>query len=857
MSNSNIAVTTTIAAIAAALGFGLCELKNVHEASVSSQDVSAQYANLHLDSSILPISNSPVKGGVNALATVVIFTDFSTPAGRYIYREALDPLFKAHGKNVAVVYKSYPLRDADEKRFEGKNLNPLSKNGESMLRARAAVAAQKLNRFWEYADKLAALDKGQFNEDEAIRIASELGIDGKKFKMFMDSDDTQNRIEADSNLAQKLGVKGAPAVFINGKELKFKGNVTKDELLQAVNDEVARVGGLTNANYIVSTMISEHSAKALQSFTAPDGRPARGAQNALVTIVEYSDYQCPFCSRVEPTIAAILNNYPDTVRVIFNHNPLPMHKDAKLAHQAAHAAGLQGKFWEMHDVLFKNQKNLKEPDLIKYAETIGLNVDKFKSDLHSPQTVAAIDKALKIAEDNQISGTPNFSINGEPIKGAQPYEQFKTKIDDALEKAQKLQKQTGLEGENLYKELLKRNAPKPPARQFVDFNGAPALGPVDAPITLIEFTDFQCPYCKRANDTVHELMEKNPGKIRLVFKHNPLPFHDKADGAHRAAEAAALQGKFWEMYDLLFANNKKLDQSDLESYAAQIGLDVERLKADMESDTVKNRVKSDLSQGASVGVKGTPHFFMNGTVINGAQPLAKFQSELDKELAIADKYLKRGTTPDALYKTIYLEEKKLADADDARPKLARPIRGPRALPEVPAAPIVLNQGQSYAKGPENAPITIYQFSEFQCPFCGKVEPTIKQLEEAYGDKIRIIFKNNPLPFHGDAKLASEAALAAGAQGKFWEMHAILFANQKSLKREALVEYAKQLGLDIPKFEADLDNHTYAAQVEAEMAEAKDAGVSGTPTFVINGQKFVGAQPFEKFKDLIDGLLAGK
>ena len=273
----------------------------------------------------------------------------------------------------------------------------------------------------------------------------------------------------------------------------------------------------------------------------------------------------------------------------------------------------------------------------------------------------------------------------------------------------------------------------------------------------------------------------------------------------------------------------------------------------MESDSVKNRVKADLAQGVSVGVKGTPHFFMNGNVINGAQPLQNFQKSLDRELAIADKYIKRGVAADALYKTIYLEESK-----NNAPAVARPLRDVRPPAQVaPSEPIVLTQGKSYAKGPENAPVVIYQFSEFQCPFCAKVEPTIKQVEEAYGDKVRIIFKNRPLSFHADARLASEAALAAGAQGKFWEMHQILFANQKSLKREALIEYAKQLELDIDKFTADLDNHTFAAQIDAEIADAEKAGATGTPTFVINGKKFVGAQPFDKFKEQIDAALAAK
>ena len=845
MSDFNVAVTSTIAVIAAAFGFGLGQISTLHDAAVSSPDVSAQYAKLALDSNVLPIAGSPVKGGTNALATVVVFTDFTTEASRYLYREAMDKLFRTHGDKVAVVYKSYPLRSKNDSQNKDDN--------EAMLRAKAAVAAQSLGKFWEYTDKMLA-SSNAFNNDEATRIAIECGLNAKAFISAMESTATRSKIEADSKLARKLKVKGAPAVYVNGRTVNFKGNVTSDELLQIVNDEIGRVAGIANTNYIVSTMIAEHETVASSSIDSL-GRPSRGATNPLVTIVEYSDYQCPFCSKVEWTLSEILKNYPDTVRIVFNHNPLPFHTNAKLAHQAAHAAGLQGKFWEMHNTLFRNQKNLSEADLHDYAQSLDLDMAKFKADLHAPETVAAVEKAIQDGVDHDVTGTPHFLINGEPLKGALPYEQFKEKIDAAIKQAKTVQKETGLDGENLYKELVKRNTP---VRQFVDISGTPSLGPADAPVTLIEFTDFQCPYCKKANETVHKLIANNPGKVRLVFKHNPLPFHPKAEPAHRAAEAAALQGKFWEMYDLLFEHNDHLDMADIEGYAAQIGLDVERLKSDMESDTVKNRVKADIAQGASVGVKGTPHFFINGNVINGAQPLDKFQKALDRELKVADKYIQKGTQAGELYKTIISEENK---ANGALPQVARPVRQrPDAeriapLPDIPAAPIKLEQGKSYAKGPDNAPVTIFMFSEFQCPFCARVEPTIKQIEETYGDKVRIVFKNNPLPFHKNAQKASEAALAAGAQGKFWEMHELLFANQKNLERASLSEFAKQLGLDVARFDEELDKNIYAAQVEAETNEGKSAGVTGTPSFVINGKKVVGALPFESFQKEIDAALA--
>ncbi|MHC4838975.1 MAG: DsbA family protein, partial [Planctomycetota bacterium] len=119
--------------------------------------------------------------------------------------------------------------------------------------------------------------------------------------------------------------------------------------------------------------------------------------------------------------------------------------------------------------------------------------------------------------------------------------------------------------------------------------------------------------------------------------------------------------------------------------------------------------------------------------------------------------------------------------------------------------VILPVGSSYAQGSDKALVTIIEFSEFQCPFCARVLPTMNKIKETYGDKVRIVFKHNPLPFHKDAPLASEAALAAGEQGKFWEMHDKLFENQKKLKRADIDGYAQEIGLDMAKFKADLDS----------------------------------------------------
>jgi len=161
---------------------------------------------------------------------------------------------------------------------------------------------------------------------------------------------------------------------------------------------------------------------------------------------------------------------------------------------------------------------------------------------------------------------------------------------------------------------------------------------------------------------------------------------------------------------------------------------------------------------------------------------------------------------------------------------------------------------SPTKGPADAPVTIVEVSDFQCPYCSRAKRTVDALRKQYGDKIRLIWHNNPLSFHKRAMPAAIAALAAHEQGKFWEYHDKLWANQKALKRPDLERYAAELGLDLGKFKAALDSHKFAAQVKAETAEAETLGASGTPAFFINGIYLKGAKPFEEFKAVIDDEL---
>jgi protein-disulfide isomerase len=162
--------------------------------------------------------------------------------------------------------------------------------------------------------------------------------------------------------------------------------------------------------------------------------PIRGSESAKITIVEWADFQCPFCVRVNPTLEKIAKEYGDKVRFAFKHLPLSMHAKARAAHEASEAAHRQGKFWEMHDMIFASPRDLSPETYLRYANEIGLDIDQYNSDLSSTSVRKVIDDDLAMAGTLGVSGTPSFFVNGRFLSGAQPYGSFARVIDEELAK---------------------------------------------------------------------------------------------------------------------------------------------------------------------------------------------------------------------------------------------------------------------------------------------------------------------------------------------------------------------------------------------------------------------------------------
>ena len=815
-------------------------------------------ANDDVERKCVPFEGTP-KGSAKALVTIVEFSDFQCPYCSRVV-PTIERLVKEYPDKVRVFFKQ----------------NPLPFHDKAQLAAEAALAAGAQGKFWKMHDELfgnqSALDRPALE-----KYAEKLGVNMVKFKAALDNHTFKAAVDKDLADARELGVQGTPNFFINGRPLR--GAVPYEQFKSAVDDEIARAKKLMDKGTPGSQLydaLMKGKAKGMgtpQAAPPPprppvstevykvevDKAPRLGGKEPKVTLIEYSDFQCPYCSRAKGTLDELLKIYKDNLEISFKHFPLPFHNNAMPAAIAAVAADQQGKFWPMYDKLFANQQNLEAASLEKYAQEIGLDMAKFKAAIADPKTKAVVEADMKQANLFGVQGTPSFFVNGRAFSGAYPLESFKMVLDEEMKKAD-AKLQSGTPRAELYAAIIKdglakKEAPKEEARPGepsptdvykAEVKGAPIKGAKDALVTIVQFSDFQCPFCSRVEPTIDKVMEEYKGKVRVAWRNKPLPFHDKAKPAAIAAAAANQQGKFWQMHDIMFKNQQNLDAASLEKYAKEIGLDMTKFKAALQDKKLADAVEAEIAMGDKLGARGTPAFFINGSFLSGAQPYENFKSRIDEQLKKAEELVKKGT-PKAKVYDVLMKTAKADTGGGAAPAAA-------AAPE--AGPVkVVDPGNAPIRGPKNAPLTVVLFSDFQCPFCGRVEPSLTELEKAYPGKVRVFWKNFPLPFHNNAKPAAEAAMAANEQGKFWEMHDILFKNQQALEGASLEKYAKEIGLDMTKFKAAMDSHKFAAQIEADTKQGSSLGVQGTPASFLNGHFINGAQPFDAFKKIADEELA--
>jgi protein-disulfide isomerase len=436
----------------------------------------------------------------------------------------------------------------------------------------------------------------------------------------------------------------------------------------------------------------------------------------------------------------------------------------------------------------------------------------------------------------------------------------------------------------------------------------------DGKLLIIEWSDFECPFCARGANTVQQIKDTYGDQVIVQYKHFPLNFHPNAQKSAEASECARDQGKFWEYHDILFANQQSLSNSNYIKWAEQLNLNVDTFTECLNSGEKADLVSQDAAEGRAFGVTGTPGFSIGGELLSGAQPFEKFKEVIDRRLAngeieaktveddpeftmtvIGDKTCKVcetdrviEITKQQLFPKVKLNEIDVSSQEAQDLIVKHNIKGvPAFLFDEEAAQAANFNQISQAvdktedkymiklgsagpfklladvevtgkpmKGKESAPITIIEWSDFECPFCKKfIDETYSQLITDYVEtgKAKVYFLQFPLSFHANAKNAAMASLCANDQEKFWEYHDILFETQE-LTVAQLKAHAVTLGLNTASFNECLDSNKYSATVDEEQALGQSAGISGTPGFLINGIQVVGAQPYEAFKQIIDAEL---
>lgn len=329
--------------------------------------------------------------------------------------------------------------------------------------------------------------------------------------------------------------------------------------------------------------------------------PARGPADAPVVIVGYSDFACPWCAAAVPNLEALLRRYPAQVRWVYKHYPLDPDPATWLAHRVALAAGAQGRFWEMHDALLAHRGELSPGAISTLAAGLGLDPVRLAEDAArlEPTRIAA-DRAE--GETLGVAGTPTFFVNGRRLVGNRGVGELTALVEAELDRDRAL--------------------------AGVPDQTAEALGPADAPLQLTVYADFQSPQSARLAWWLRRELAAHPDLLRVTVKHYPLPYHRDADGAHRAALAAGIFGRFWAMHDLLFAQPGQVDEARIRAYAMQLGLPAARFDTERGGAAMAARIAADIADGKRRGVRGVPTLFVNGERFDGIPDPARWQALL-------------------------------------------------------------------------------------------------------------------------------------------------------------------------------------------------------------------------------------
>jgi protein-disulfide isomerase len=584
-------------------------------------------------------------GNAQAPCTVVMFQDLQCPFCRRSW-EAMGEIEKQYGpERLRFVYKHFPLPFHDE----------------AMPSARVAQAVFELRgpaAFRDFITKAFGA-RGDLSDDRLREMALSEGVTaGALDEMLVNQKSVAwKKLDDDAVLARLLSVQGTPHFFINGA--RVVGAQPIEEFRRVIDAELAAADKLRSSGALPQDVygvrvkanlalepeeerVAGGSANGdsddidAKVYRVPvDHQPVEGSPGALVTIVEFIDYECPFCRKAEATREQLLKKYPGQLRFAIRHSPLPFHSRAlpvaRLAIEAFKEKGNVG-FWAMHRRLLATDQ-LDDSSLLALAQAEKLDPKRAKRAIESTIYQEVLDEDGALATDVRASGTPHFFINGVRLSGAQPLQEFERVIDTQLAKARAIV-QAGTAPGSVYASVMKQAVNSDPFEHKsipAPTGKNPQQGLAAAPVVIDVFMDFQCPYCSRIPPILQELNKSFPGKLRIVYRSRPLPFHNRARAAAEAALEAFKQAGnpgFWKMFDKLFAVQSvygAFELSELEHYASEQGLDVNRFRRALNDHEHESEIAADESIADKADISGTPACVINGIYVSGAQPVGSFK----------------------------------------------------------------------------------------------------------------------------------------------------------------------------------------------------------------------------------------
>jgi len=429
----------------------------------------------------------------------------------------------------------------------------------------------------------------------------------------------------------------------------------------------------------------------------------RGPATAPVRVVIFTDLECPFCARLEGTLAEIEARYVGRVRWVFRHRVLAFHKNARSAALSAEAAGQQGKFWPyaralmLGGVTAGRRPPLDEARQMAVAQELGLDLVRFRADRQDLAPNARIDADDRAALALGVTGTPTMFVNGRKVVGARPAAEISLVLDEELKRAETLAKSgappsrvadtatvlnrtfpwervssgprgiTPLPGQPARRPMpqlapapVEQTGPAQPGDPVQDHTvyrvpvtaTAPRWGAEGAPLTFVVFHESLSKPSGQVWGTLRTLAQRHPGKVRFVYRNFDTGQLRHANLLGEAVYAAAAQGKWLELLEAVSKSTDGFDPADLKRIAEEVGLDPVRFEHAQREHVYGFEVAADTALARSLGVRAAPTVFLNGRRIVGTRSLEVFEAILRQELERADKLLKDGVPPAQLYDTL-------------------------------------------------------------------------------------------------------------------------------------------------------------------------------------------------------------